>query len=437
MAVAEAWSAAAVRFVVLRNYSGLPQIAGSDLDVLVAHEDLGVARSEMLAAASSLGFVLVNVVRRAASSPVNYTFYHHDLQTAYGIDMNSQLAWHGLPFLSESMVIARRKARHPLFVPHPVDEACVSLLTRLLYQGHVDERYKKLIGRAVDAYPLEFRSSLEAVLGKRGAEALVRLLAKRRWAEVESKRHRLRLRLITGNYLRHPFRPVAAALSETRRVLRRMVWPPGLLVVFVGPDGSGKTAVGDRTLRSLEPVFSGTRRIHWKPRVLRLSRRGVSGTAPEVNPHGRVPRRGLIGLLHFGRHWLEFTIFSNTLLPYWLFKNFLVVVDRYYPDIFVDPRRYRLDVPVTVTRLGYLSVRRPDLLVCLDAPVQVLRARKREVTEAETSRQRRAYVDMAKATTEGRVVDASVELDRVVGNATALTLTYLKNRTARELQRRG
>ena len=70
------------------------------------------------------------------------------------------------------------------------------------------------------------------------------------------------------------------------------------------------------------------------------------------------------------------------------FRGGLVLIDRYYYDFLIDQRRYRLQVPQWLVRLGLAFLKKPDLVLLLDAPADVLQSRKQEVALTETRRQR-------------------------------------------------
>jgi thymidylate kinase len=59
----------------------------------------------------------------------------------------------------------------------------------------------------------------------------------------------------------------------------------------------------------------------------------------------------------------------------------------------------------------------PELWILLDAPAEVLQARKQEVTFEETARQRHAYSDFVRKQQKYVIVDASQSLDRVIADA--------------------
>jgi thymidylate kinase len=80
------------------------------------------------------------------------------------------------------------------------------------------------------------------------------------------------------------------------------------------------------------------------------------------------------------------------------------------------------------------SVPRPDLVVLLDAPSDLVQRRKQEVAAAETERQRGAYLAYVRALANGRVVDASRPLDEVAADVVRLVVDLLARRAAARLE---
>jgi thymidylate kinase len=113
-----------------------------------------------------------------------------------------------------------------------------------------------------------------------------------------------------------------------------------------------------------------------------------------------------------------------------LFRNFLVIFDRYYDDFFVDRRRYRLELPEWLLRSGRRLVRRPDVVIGLDASPELLQARKREVSPEECARQRSAYRELVSSLPNGHLVDASRAPEAIAGEICGIVLNHLATRTA-------
>ena len=103
---------------------------------------------------------------------------------------------------------------------------------------------------------------------------------------------------------------------------------------------------------------------------------------------------------------------------------------RVIDTLLIDPARYRYGGPGWVVRMLDAVVAEPDLWVLLDAPPEVLRARKPEFDLAETIRQRLGYC----ATIAGRrsvlVVDATQPLKQVVAQVEGAILHLFKKRAA-------
>jgi len=97
----------------------------------------------------------------------------------------------------------------------------------------------------------------------------------------------------------------------------------------------------------------------------------------------------------------------------------------------VDQRRYRLCVPPFIVRLGHFFLKKPDLVVLLDAPAEVLQSRKQEVPLTETERQRTAYLELVQGLSNGRVIDATQPPEKVGADITRAILDFMAERTTK------
>jgi thymidylate kinase len=185
-----------------------------------------------------------------------------------------------------------------------------------------------------------------------------------------------------------------------------------MMVVLMGADGSGKSTVARRIGEAMADVFPRTHYVHLRPG---LGTRAARSSAPATNPHGSPARGRISSILKILYFVFDYTAGHFLKIRPMTAKS-LVVFDRYYHDILVDPVRYRYGGPKWLVRLGARLVHRPDAFVLLDAPVEVLRARKQEVAPAETARQRQAYLELVRPMANGHVIDASGPMDRVVAD---------------------
>jgi thymidylate kinase len=235
----------------------------------------------------------------------------------------------------------------------------------------------------------------------------------------------------------HEHTPAESLVSRSRqsvanvlRIAHRLRRPTGLSIAFLGPDGCGKSSVIDRLRYELSGAFRRVEYQHLFPRPAPFIAPGGPADAAVTNPH-ELPPRGTAGsalkLLNFWSRYLTGTL--RWTYPR-LVSSTLVIFDRYYHDLIVDPRRYRYGAPLSWARLLGRTIPQPDLVFILDAPPEIIQARKQEVPFAESARQRAAYLDLVPCLRAAHVLDATQPLDRVVADVIRIVLARLEARAA-------
>jgi thymidylate kinase len=198
----------------------------------------------------------------------------------------------------------------------------------------------------------------------------------------------------------------------------------------LGPDGSGKSTVIERLEAALMPSFARTVRFHLRPHLLRGTQ---AGEQVNTDPHGQRPRGFLASTLKMLFFWADYVA------GYWLrvrpllVRSTLVIFDRYYCDLLIDPRRFRSRGPRWLARAIARLIPMPDLMLILDAPAEVLQARKQEVPAEETARQAEAYRAFARSqAARGRavLVNAASPVDDVVYACAEEALRLMARRAA-------
>jgi thymidylate kinase len=209
-------------------------------------------------------------------------------------------------------------------------------------------------------------------------------------------------------------------------VLRECPNPCGLWVALLGPDGAGKSAVIKRMSGKLSIAFDGIQEFHFRPRF-----QSCRHDQPAVTqPHAQPPRSALISSLKL-LYWLADCWFGylGIVRPARAHSQ-LVIFDRYYNDILVDPRRYRLpNSCLWISRMLVRLAPQPDLYVLLDVPAEIVQQRKDEVSGEESRRQQQAYRRMFHCLSNALIVDGTSPLDDVAHQVSAFILDWPTNRT--------
>lgn len=263
-----------------------------------------------------------------------------------------------------------------------------------------------------------------------------------------------RLKSLRGDMLKTARRrqPLAKATYYWDRgslTVRHLLRPSGLVVAFIGTDGSGKTSVSAEVEEQISAAFLSTTRYF--RRSLSSPRRWlkrntdqspwtpVDRWAEDRHDHPPVPAYppasppfGILGsVLKLLFWWADYTLFAY---PFDIYRKTvrsgLVILDRHYPDLLVYPAYYRYGGPIWLAALIGRLMPQPHLYILLDAPVDTIQARKTDLPPAETLRQRTAYLDIAARLPNVHVVDASLPLSEVVHQVGAILLDHLVRRTA-------
>ena len=185
---------------------------------------------------------------------------------------------------------------------------------------------------------------------------------------------------------------------------------PGLCVAVLGADGSGKTTVIGRLREHLARTQpSAPLYLHFRPR---LGSR-VDGALPVTQPHGEPPRGPLLSTAKLLYYLFDFAAGWACKVGPARRQGRVIIFDRYFSDLLIDPRRYRQGRALVSARAVAALIPEPDLIIVLDAPASVLQARKQEVSFQESERVREGYLALARSAVRAQVVDASRPADQV------------------------
>ncbi len=209
------------------------------------------------------------------------------------------------------------------------------------------------------------------------------------------------------------------------------------VVLVAGPDGSGKSSLTSSLRSRLEPWVPWERVLvlHWRPGVLPAPGRLVGKhQAPDSgNPHGRVPFNYALSALRLAYFWLDFSLGAAVRGMAGPIARGIVLLERGWWDMIVDPYRYRLKVPPRLIRALGRMTPKPHLFLVLDAPAHVMQVRKPELPLEELERQRRAWLDLTIPGAEKVVLDATKPLEQVVADAREAIVAHLERRAVARL----
>jgi len=164
-----------------------------------------------------------------------------------------------------------------------------------------------------------------------------------------------------------------------------MISQINILALF-GPDGSGKSTVADICQKNLERSNIQVIRLHWRPRVIPSLKKNYE-TLSFNNPDSLKTRNYFISFFCYLYFFIDFLLFQFIYYKKYKNKNTVIIYERFFYDILIHPRRYRLK---KIQWLGFLLcrlLRRPELIFVLEGSSKIIQNRKPELSQEEIERQ--------------------------------------------------
>lgn len=411
-----------IRYCVLHSWDSLPDKLPNDLDLAVSDED----KSRLLPVFEGLranGYVPIQAVNHS----VNGTFYafcwvEGSAVKLAAVDIVSEHRRGGLTLAGAEELVANRQRHGAFWIASPQVEFPYLLAKKFFKQKISEDQARRL------KFLAEHLGSQE---GERLASAFLKGGSSRRAVEscragsVTGFLQNGRAKLWRMSLTRQPWKLVPYLAGEAWRLVGRWLRPTGVTVAIIGPDGAGKSTVAAGLTDSLAMAFwRRQRRFHWRPNV--IAPKPDRGPVPD--PHSKPVRGSVASMLCLSGFFLDYWAGYLLLVRHLAAKSHLVVFDRYFQDVLVDPQRYRYGGPRRFAEMLSRIIPQPDLVILVDADAESILRRKPELPYQEIERQRKAYRKLRFEGAEIAPVMTSAGIDESVCAAAAAVAEFMKTR---------
>lgn len=410
-----------VRYCVLHSWESLPRVLRSDLDVAIHPND----REKLPVVFRRLrksGYLLVQCFNYSVNAFYFVLCWFDGLMLrSVQLDFIFEHWRSGLCVLSVEETIAQRERFGEFWVPSPSHQFAY-LIAKKTWKGTASPEQSRRLRELAQALGREKAEAIagKIFIGKWSRQLVDACLNDSLMSTLQEARD---VPWITA-MLRHPLRLAHYGWKQAKRVMQRWFYPTGLLVAVLGPDGSGKDTVINGMSQEVGRGFRRTMIFHWRPNIL-LPR---NSRPPVTDPHALPPRGPVISSLYLLGFILDYWIGYLFKIRYFLSRGSLVVFDRYFYDVLVDPKRARFAGPQWFAGLLARLVPRPDLTLVLDANEHVMYARKGELSISELRRQRLEYSHLNVGVTAKATIRTDQDVHKSVAEATEAVVTFLHER---------
>lgn len=230
--------------------------------------------------------------------------------------------------------------------------------------------------------------------------------------------------------------PDAAALAQfvcqnlAKQYAPKETTRRGGFAVLIGLDGAGKTTLARNlaNLSATEPALAGVRYFHWLPPMNQTLEFPLPepGNQPRKTALTPGPKQSVLSVLRLGKNLLRAQLAWWLRLRGWRQRGHLVLVDRYFYNYYLDPVSVKYYGPRWVLDLLTRFFPKPEIVITLSAPPEVLWQRKQELTEAEMRAQAATLRELKFPTRHVIAADAS-EPAPVVAQKTMAALRKIRS----------
>jgi thymidylate kinase len=216
-------------------------------------------------------------------------------------------------------------------------------------------------------------------------------------------------------------------------------------VALLGPDGVGKTTIARRLVETsalpaqylyIGPNYDAANYVlpitrWWVKRAQRAAGETAAQGATTQRRSVRKSIRRWLGGVHGLLQGTLHQLYLHLVARYLLYQGYVVVFDRHLTldyQLTLDREKQPFSLRRGVRWVLYRAVcPDPDLVICLDAPPEVVFARKQELSLAVLAERRRQYRSLDGKVKHLAVVDASRDLELVVDDVRQVVSDFDRN----------
>lgn len=387
-----------VHYVVIRNYETLPEtVTGTDIDLIISRKQYMVCREKLIREAGRVGY------RKWKEYPKNFGIVQmsfvpeicYDPQDVVRIDfIFDNMKWLGFDIVDRRLLWKNRIEKNGIWALAEPIKTGLTLLNTFLYRGKLKEKYL-LEYRNLETGNREIVNGY--LLDSFGAYGKF-MVSKLQDGSIEDI-HKFNTRKIQLSFLESRGFDLKAIFrgcwSWFKTGFKRVVGPPGLFVVLIGPDGCGKSTLSEMLGTKCKRMFPGISNFHLFPKLklfafldkisrARWEKRQKKSSEWEQRNKDFSTGKSLLRCFYLLiRFWMGYWFWVYPRLV----KGHLIIGERWRYDILFDPASKGIGLPYWVRKIIFWLCPAPQKTIVLSGSAEEMAKRKEELPQEEIERQ--------------------------------------------------
>jgi thymidylate kinase len=360
-----------IDYIILGNPDNLFSKRVNDLDIFIKYKNFQFIKNYLLEFAKKNNFYLTNIIQHEYNSYSVIFSSIHNNEINFALDISNNYVINSKTILNINeknfAVVKKKNFKFKFLTP---DKQFVYYFYKKIYKKNIDLKsfkYLKSLYKNLDIKRKKIFYSSKQI------QALDKFFKKD-----ETKN----LDLILEYFIKKTKKSFYSnSIREYLRILKRLKIKTGLHVVFLGIDGSGKSTL----IKNIEKEFERGNVLYFKKFSKFHNFNNISTDKQSIpfqkKDYGRF--LSLIKILYlafkYAKHYIFFIYPS-------LLKTYLVLNDRYYQDILINPSRYRIGYFHTLLKYIFKCFPNPDIIFLLKVDKKILIKRKKELNNYQVKK---------------------------------------------------
>lgn len=419
-----------IRYCILRKLNEILKGEAHDIDMVVDYKKINKVKDILEKLSKKYGCKkFLELIKDNGNLTAIHFFLIDDAKNIYIVhfDLFKTFSWNGIVLIDNEKLLEKRICDNGIYLCNRSIEAITKLFSRYLYQGYIKNEYKNDISLLFLKNETEIKVLINLFLDNELVEIVYNFVIGKMWEELIGLRMKVQ-NSIQKKYCNTILKKCSIKLNNYCFKLKRYVNYKGIMVSFIGTDGTGKSTIIQGLSSILENTFNDSqiKYYHWRPKYIKGPKKEkISNT---MEPHKKKPYNKVVSLLKFLYFNLDYIIGYWMSVRIHLGKNELVVFDRYYYDYLVDKYRYRLDINDTILKIFSHIIPKPNITFLLIGDAKTLYERKKELPIEEVQKQIDKIIRIKNFIPNSQVINVNETIDKVLIRVSTDILEYMRKR---------
>lgn len=420
-----------IRYCILRKANLILNGEAHDIDMVIDFSRIEEIMNILENLSVNMGW---NLFLKSTKDNGNLITLHYYIEYNKSIeivhfDFFKNFSWINIPLIKNEELLSNCIYEDGIYSCSKENEAITKLFSRYLYHGYIKEEYKMDIVDTFVKYKENVKKIMNQFLQYYYSEKIYELILNKRWDELTRLNKDIK-RSIREKYLSSSYKKIMYNFTNISFKLKRYINYNGLMIAFIGTDGSGKSTIIENLPKVLGKTFneSQIKYYHWRPKYLKSPKGDKNLNVTVTEPHSKKPYGKVLS-------FLKFTYFNlDYIIGYWLSvrvhlgKNELVIFDRYYYDYLVDKYRYRLTLNDKLIKWTMKLIPKPHITFLLIGSPRVLYERKKEISLDEVEKQVNNVMELEDIISKSKIINVNNNINEVVFDVSKNIVSVMKTR---------